>query len=397
VTLLVNAVMYFLPTGVLIARALGPAGRGDAVTVLQWPATLGALASLGLPSAVCFTVSKSRDRAASALWTGVGLSLILSCVLIPIGLLLVPVLATTQTTAGPLRLMMFAECFYMTGGVLAGALQATALSAWNAGRSMQSLLLPLGILGLWLSGRATVMTITDVYVTSLILQTLYLVRACLRLVGGSLRPAFSQIAPLLGYGVKDWSGSIPRMISLNLDQLLLSVWAGVSASQLGVYAVAATVSQIVQLFAQAVGSILFPRIARHPAESLRLQLRTLRTVTLVALAVTTMSCASSPFLLPAVFGNGYRSAVGVILLLAPGAVALATGTVIANILQGLGKPWAASKGQILGAGVTVPLLLVLIPRLGIVGAAIASSVAYTSEAGYLYYALRRFNGGLVIA
>jgi Na+-driven multidrug efflux pump len=63
-------------------------------------------------------------------------------------------------------------------------------------------------------------------------------------------------------------------------------------------------------------------------------------------------------------------------ILAPGAVFLACGQVVGDLLRGKNLPLIVAKAQGLAAILTVILLLALLPMAGVAGAAIASTIAY---------------------
>lgn len=97
----------------------------------------------------------------------------------------------------------------------------------------------------------------------------------------------------------------------------------------------------------------------------------------------------SPWVIPLVFGAQFRPSVPVIWWILPGTVALAVGKVMAADLTARGRPEYSSIFAIMALGVTVVLDLVLIPRMGIEGAALASSAAYFLDALLLAMALKR--------
>ena len=84
------------------------------------------------------------------------------------------------------------------------------------------------------------------------------------------------------------------------------------------------------------------------------------------------------WLVPVVFGAGYRDAVPLLWILAPGAVFLACGQVTGDLLRGRNRPIVVAWAQGLAAVFTVVLLVVLLPLVGVYGAAIASTIAYGS-------------------
>ena len=82
------------------------------------------------------------------------------------------------------------------------------------------------------------------------------------------------------------------------------------------------------------------------------------------------------WLIPLVFGADYRGAVPLLWILTPGAVFLACGQVVGDLLRGRNQPTVVAWSQGLAAVFTVVMLLALLPLIGVAGAAIASTVAY---------------------
>ena len=82
------------------------------------------------------------------------------------------------------------------------------------------------------------------------------------------------------------------------------------------------------------------------------------------------------WVIPLVFGAGYRGAVPMVWVLAPGSVFLACGQVTADLLRGRNRPIFVAWAQGLAAIFTIILLLMLLPTMGVIGAAVASTIAY---------------------
>ena len=80
--------------------------------------------------------------------------------------------------------------------------------------------------------------------------------------------------------------------------------------------------------------------------------------------------------MPLVFGAGYAGAVPLLWILSPGAVFLACGQVVGDLLRGRNRPAVVAWAQGLAAVFTVVLLIVLLPIIGVYAAAFASTVSY---------------------
>jgi O-antigen/teichoic acid export membrane protein len=92
---------------------------------------------------------------------------------------------------------------------------------------------------------------------------------------------------------------------------------------------------------------------------------------------------------PLAYGSDYVGSIAPLLALLPGVVAVGLTRPITAILVRLDRPLVLSAICILALVVNVSLNLVLIPVLGVVGASVASSVAYAAQAlAYTSWLLR---------
>jgi O-antigen/teichoic acid export membrane protein len=98
---------------------------------------------------------------------------------------------------------------------------------------------------------------------------------------------------------------------------------------------------------------------------------------------------SGPILLSVLYGKSYANVNAPLQILAVEAVLSGSVTVLAQAFMALNRPGAVTMMQAIGLAITVPLLLILVPRYGVVGA--ASSVFLSTVARcVLTYASFRF-------
>jgi O-antigen/teichoic acid export membrane protein len=86
--------------------------------------------------------------------------------------------------------------------------------------------------------------------------------------------------------------------------------------------------------------------------------------------------AVSPVAIPLVFGAGFARAVDAVWILLPAAAAMAVWRVAGVALNRFERPWFAPTVGLAAIAMNVVLNIVLIPPLGIVGAALASLISY---------------------
>lgn len=377
--------------GLFLARALGPTLRGDLVTVLMWPAMIGSVASVGITQATCYWTARTPEKGPAVMSTAVAGSLGAGIVVAVLAPSVAPLIGRNSMVTSYLTLVLALTPLYIAGGVWISALQATNISSWNIARAILPLLYLAIVVFLWAAGRLTLGSAVVAFAIALVGQGCVAMALARRKVGHHRRPELALLRPLYGYGLKVSVASVPQIINVNVDQLILSVMPAVSPAQLGNYAVAVSMSWLALPASVAFGSVAFPRIATSlgTGQTQRIERISMLGAGLSAGVTIALISILAPLLVPRLFGKGFVDSVYALWLLAPGTVFLALNRVLGDLLQGLGRPLVRSAGEGIGAVVTLVLLIVLIPRLGIRGAAVASSVAYAVVFAYLLWGLRR--------
>lgn len=200
------------------------------------------------------------------------------------------------------------------------------------------------------------------------------------------RPGLKREA--LSIGLRGQVGNILQLLNLRLDQLLVPAILSLSAG--GIYVVAVRVSEALAQVGSAAATLVFPAVAREPDATLTaLTERVVRVTTLlVALSAIAVALIADP-LLEIAFGSEFASGAEPLRLLLAATVPLALTRVLAGDLKGRGRPGVVSALTGGTAGLTIVLDLLLIPSIGITGAALASLIAYSvSAAAFLILFVR---------
>jgi O-antigen/teichoic acid export membrane protein len=200
--------------------------------------------------------------------------------------------------------------------------------------------------------------------------------------------ASNRLGQALSLGLRGQFGNLATFFNYRLDVFIVNYF--LHPAQVGIYAVGVVVSEGLWQIPNAVATALLPRTARTldegAAEFTCLVIRQILVIaTISGLAIALLSTVAIPLL----FGPEFRPSVPVVWWLLPGVVALSLGKVISADLAGRGKPGLSSIFAIVALFVTITLDLFLIPRMGIQGAALASSVAYCVDSALLALALKR--------
>ncbi len=164
-------------------------------------------------------------------------------------------------------------------------------------------------------------------------------------------------------------------------------------SALGVLSVGVAVAEGLWLIARSTSLIQYVALVREPTGNQGGPAAETRRLGLAALGLTAVGAAALAAVpanwLAWVFGPGFGAARPVLWALAPGIVANAGVNLISTYFASQARYGISSRAAGLGLAVVVPLTLMLVPRLGIVGAALSMSASYLASAGYLFWQLRQ--------
>ncbi|HLW16060.1 MAG TPA: oligosaccharide flippase family protein [Actinomycetota bacterium] len=204
------------------------------------------------------------------------------------------------------------------------------------------------------------------------------------LLAGGGKPNVSLAARIARYGISAQVGSLLMLLNERLDFAIVAAIVGPAA--LGVYAVASKLAELLRVPTTAVQYVLYPQYSRVGGEEAAKRARKmLRRAGWIPIALA-FPLAAGAFALPLVYGGQFRSAIVPTLILLGGLAGAGVSSVVTAFLFADGRPGLNSIAAGAGVVVTISLDLVLIPRLGVKGAAIASTVAYlTTSAAHLWF------------
>jgi O-antigen/teichoic acid export membrane protein len=177
----------------------------------------------------------------------------------------------------------------------------------------------------------------------------------------------------LSFGSRASVGVIATMANQRLDQLLMIPL--VPARQLGLYSVAVTIASLSAVLASQIVTVVLPRISAGEGHLLA---QATRYVVYVTLATGALVSLATWLLLVPLFGADFAEARPLVYVLVIGGVSLAGLSTLSQGLPAVGRPGAPSIGELISLAITVPGLIVFLPTMGAMGAALVSVAAYTT-------------------
>jgi O-antigen/teichoic acid export membrane protein len=394
-------VLINIPTSILVARLLGTEGQGSYASAIIFPTLFAFIGLMGIDAAHTYLLSGKRAPLGQINAQSVRLVVVLGLVITPLYLLFVRLyrgadgsqLTSILSLAGAVVPILLAK--YLSVALLLGLQR---IKWFNVANAVQAAVL-LGLMCLNLFAfRGGVRGAVVAYMLSEISVTIIAIGVARRAAGG--RPLFEAPAPglfrrSLVYGLQGHAGNVLIQFTYRFDMFLVLSMVGLAGQ--GLYSIAVILAEKLSHIPQSVQVVLFPKLSSIPTEEAnRLTPRVLRSsLFLTAVAGVVLFLLSRPLLL-LFYGTEYLPALRAFQVLIPGIVALSIAKILAGDFSGRDRRIYHTVGTAIGFTVNLALCLVWIPRMGIEGAAWASTIAYTLQSVVVLVFFRKLSGNGIL-
>lgn len=370
----------------ILAQTLGVFERGQ-VAAATAPLMLAAsAATLGLPEAVTFFVARAgKTRVAGLVAKAMFLISIAGILASALLFALSPLLATGD----PEVLALIHLSLVMVVPSLALIIVRSASAGrgrWGLialERTIGSAARLIAVLALALTGQLTIVTATLTISVSMWIGLIAYFGLLQR--RPEMRPVDARIGQLMGYGSRVWFGSLAGVLLSRIDQLLIAPLS--DAAALGIYVVAVAIAELVLVFNNAVRDVYFAEESRSPDMSRVARAARLSTIVTAVLAL--MVAFASVWGIPALFGEEFAAAIVPTWILLAAVVLGNPGSLAGAGLSAYGKPHLRSWSLLFALIANIGVLVILVPSMGAVGAAIATAVGNVFAAGINLLWVRR--------
>ncbi len=367
---------------ILVARLLGPEGAGAFAVALTLVVMLTTFATLGVEHGVAYFVSSGRWAARDALASVTRIALLTgsAAALIGLGARLAAPSAfaglTVASTALVVGAMPFALLWFYRSYIALALDRYEGFVIPPAVQSGVAMVLVLaGALAFGLTGALVALTASHLAAALTTRRTL---RGVAPTAGDGER---RQLRRAMRFGVKGYAGNALQLLNVRLDVFVLS--AAVGAAAVGQLAVAVAVTGVMWLLPQALSEVIFPRVAALSADPDQEGQRTMvetkgvRHAVLLITAGVAVIVVALLLLVTPVYGEEFRPAIELGLILLPGVALLGVGQVLSAVIVGRGHPQYTLYTAMVVTPLTVVGYLLLVPALGATGAALVKTASFT--------------------
>jgi len=380
-----------LVSGIVVARMLGPEGRGALAMILLWPGIIGHLGALGADVELGRRAARDRTMLSQNVFVAAILACMYGTVLIIPVVVMLPIVFSGEkhqfVEIGRLA-MLAVPAIVLNSNLGAIALGTRQVWIFNVGRTTLTAVYIVFVLLSWAIAGASLTGVVVAYLLSIWCGTPVTFLLLTRMKGSGKPVSNDDLLDVARAGVAFAPGIVISAITNNLSILLLTALG--DARSLGLYVVALTFANAQQIVSQALAKTAFASMVYVVNESetravVALQLRqSIAAISVLAVVVVLVG----RWVLPWIFGAQFSSASALLIYLAPGVAFFALGQVIEEMLKAKGIAAPSVFARIISGVCISTCAMLLIPRAGGVGMAMSFLIGGLVECLVFFNSLR---------
>lgn len=374
----VTAVFLMGLVSVVVARSLGPQGKGVIASLIAVVAIAQQFGHLGIYASIIRFVGGDRklyDKAAgNSLALGIILGLSLTILLSVVGFLAPQVFGNIpfRYVAVYSLAVPFSILIILFQGVLLSVNRVVPYNILLFSRSFlifTGSLILLKFLGLGIMGLVVFLVFVEAAISVLYVGVGYVTEKF------RLHLDFGFIRRMMGYGIKVYVATSLTILVFKFDILLVNFFKGSAAA--GLYSVSAQLAELVYLAPATVALLFFPAATQMGEGSRLFAKKVLLALSVIMVFVSITAYLISPSLVTGLFTEKFSGAVKPFRILVPGIFFISLETILMNYYASRDMPLYAVLTPFAGLFSNIVLNILFIPRYGIAAAAATSTFSYT--------------------
>ncbi len=392
--------IFAIGTSVIIARVLGPEGKGVYALALLLPSILVALTDLGVGPASVYYIGKKKYSSKEIFGANIIYSFLISIFAISIGLIVVLFFREEAFPGVPkeylllaLSLIPFQVFLTLVVDVLLGLRKIKEYNFVQLVHTFMFLfLIAIFLLGFHFGIRAAIIC----EAVSLFLSCIVLFFLVIKETQGVLlKCSKDYFKNSFFYGIKAYSSNVLSFLHARIDMWMLNFFLNPIAA--GFYSVAVGVAEKLWLISQSAGTVIFPEVSSE-SNSKRLKEFTpliCRNVLFISFLGAIALFLMAPLLITFLYSKQYSKSVLPLQILLLGIIPISGSRILSNDFAGRGKPILNTYLNGFSVITNVVLNLIFIPKWGIAGAAWASTISYTLVASGTFVVYAKISGNKI--
>jgi O-antigen/teichoic acid export membrane protein len=372
---------------IVLARTVGPSANGRFALLWTLVGIISLVASLGLAAGILYEVSRSRWSVRSAFRTSYALGIALGLIGMGAGAGFFALTRDSIYHGIPFWLALVALAslppvlaYGYADSILLARERYEGYAALELSHSATILVVGAG-LALAFGATGAVIGLPAAGVVGACVGVVLLGREIRR---DTVVDRAGALGRAVRFSVQSWGANLLQQINYRFDVLILGGFA--STRDVGVYAVALTISSTSWILPQALQTVLFPRVASLDEAILAGQMTPEESDSGLAKAVRHGVLLTVPSALiislvllvgvPLLYGSEFHETIWLGFVLLPGTLMLGIAKILSSATVGRGYPRFSLYTGLISVPITLALYFGLIPAFHAWGAAIGSSVSY---------------------
>lgn len=372
-----------LVTTIIIARSLGAEGQGVFTLITLLPTMLVTFMNFGIGPATVFYTGREKYSINVIVSTNIILGLVISILALVVGVsasfLFKDTFFAGVPTTSLLSILLVLPFLFFNSFLQAVYQGMQNFKRYNMINLSSKFIQVLILIAIFLIFKLSLTGALISFVIGTILPAIFII-GYMRKDG--VRFKFSEYSMELTknsfkYGYKAHLSNIVAFFNYRLDILMISFF--INPLAVGIYNVAVSIAERLWIFSQPVSAALFPRISAAKTEEERniLTTMTARNVLYLSIFFGLVFFVLSDIAVYVLFGLEYREASVVIKILLVGITLFSAERILSNDLAGRGKPEINLYTSLFTVACNIILNFILIPKYGLYGAALATSITYS--------------------
>lgn len=383
-------------TTILLVRNMSPANFGIFSLIMSFSLTLYYLSNMGLSQAIVFSLGKRNDPVekivglAMILFLGLGFATIAICFLFK-NYALHSFLKEVPDTY--FRLILVLYFFYLMDSFLLSVTRGLQnFMLFNVRRFLTPVCNILGLFLLLAFWGISLEYVVIVFVGVSGVLTVWFLFKVLSITSFRFEPAWGSVRSFVVYGVKSFLQTLSGHLIYQIDLYIIAYLLG--AKEVAFYGIAVGVATLLWYIPNTVGLVLFPALSSiHDEKEIHLFSGQVCRNTLLITAWGGISLGLiGKFLILLFYGTQYSRSVNAMLLILPGVVAMSVYKVLTRNFSSRNRQQISIMAASVSLVVNIVLNFAWIPKYGIDGAALASSVSYVIAAIILVFMIKIESG-----
>jgi O-antigen/teichoic acid export membrane protein len=362
---------------VVVSRTLGPQGRGTYV-IPGMIAALVATPFAGLSTAVA--ASMLRDLAGSG---AIRAALLASIPLVAIASVAAIILTWWMHQFWALPVALAALPFLAVSAIATGYAYGT-----KKPRAVTAIALvtSLSILVFLAVGLLAVQRSAGIAITMWLGANIFVGIAAIGVVlwhSRRLEPHHVAVWPFFTYSLRVAANGVVSLLNYRMSLYVVAFY--LTHAAVGLYATAVSAAETIFIAAQVAAIVTAPHIgAMVPEEAARLVARCIRNNLVLVACGSSAAMIAAPFIVRLLFGEAFLPAVPALRLLLAGMIPMSVAGVIANYYTlNAKRPQVALIVTGISAVTCAVISVVLVPRIGILGAATGTTASYAMSIAFM--------------